>query len=175
LDMHFIKICWFEISKLRQIIYPICTQWVYLGEKYTHATFSPPGSILMVNYLLFSCSLEGQYMSWVHLQAPIEFTLIELIVFIQNILCRPFYRYGWRRFQYKPKLNVARGGYYNSCTVLGTISTIHPWEHEMAWRYKQQLLKHLWVSIRARVAVLSGKEMSKGKIVTWLPWQLGIK
>jgi len=38
LHMHFISICGFEISKLRQIIYPICTQWVYLGQKYTHTT-----------------------------------------------------------------------------------------------------------------------------------------
>jgi hypothetical protein len=88
---------------------------------------------------------------------------------------QPYYRYGWRCFKYKPKLNVARVHYYISCAVLGTIWTIHPWEHEMAWGYKQQLLKHLWVSIKARVAVLSGKEMSKEKILTWLPWQLGIK
>jgi len=36
-------------------------------------------------------------------------------------------------------------------------------------------LRQLRVSIRARVAFLSRKEMSKEKFPTWLPWQLGIK
>jgi hypothetical protein len=39
----------------------------------------------------------------------------------------------------------------------------------------QQLLRQLRVSIRARVAFLSRKEMSKEKFLTWLPWQLGMK
>jgi len=39
----------------------------------------------------------------------------------------------------------------------------------------QQLLRQLWVSIRARVAFLSRKEMSNEKFLTWLPWQLGMK
>jgi hypothetical protein len=39
----------------------------------------------------------------------------------------------------------------------------------------QQLLRQLWLTIRARVAFLSRKEMSKEKFLTWLPWQLGIK
>jgi hypothetical protein len=39
----------------------------------------------------------------------------------------------------------------------------------------QHLLRPLRVSIRARVAFLPRKEMSKEKFLTWLPWQLGIK
>jgi hypothetical protein len=83
----------------------------------------------------FSCSLEGQHVSWVDLHAQTEFTLIGLLFFIQNIVCRRFYCYRWRCFKYNPKLNLERVDYYISCTVLGTISTIHPWEHDMARCY----------------------------------------